>query len=498
MNAMVMQFAPLLATWMLLAALSTAVLALTATVVHQLVKGAVAHRLVWGVAMLTACALTFSQPWRRSAPTREVPTGLLVSESTASPAVAPPQPFLQRARMWVASTNNAISTSVRDIGVATAQQVRTASLPVQWALVLVWPLATVGLVGIGAYSYRRQSLALRSANTAHVGGERVHLSDAFGPAVFGVIEPRIVVPHWLQQRSTDEQRLVVLHEREHINAHDPLLLLGSSALVAMMPWNAAAWYLLSRLRLAIELDCDQRVLEAGTAPRPYGTLLIDLSAASSSSPLLTGAPAFSHRASHLERRLRTMTDRPTTHRTARRLAAASLAVLAIAGACGAELPTSAELEGMDVAAAEKRAFVAVPDLSAARYVVDGRVVSEAEAKSFQADRIASIDIRKRDNRSADVLITTQKDGANKMTASRIVVGSGPDTSKVVVGTTTLRAGKKPFDGLLFVDGVKTDPAAMSKINPNSIESVEVIKGAAAAQKYGAEGANGVIVITTKK
>lgn len=497
MNDMVTKLAPLLATWMLLAALSTAVLALAATAVHQLVKGAVAHRLVWGVAMLTACALTFSQPWRRSAPAREVPTGPLVSESTALPAVVPPQTPLQRARVWVANTNNAISASVRDIGVATAQRVRTASMPVQWALVLVWPLATVGLVGVGAYSYRRQSLALRDADTARVGGETVHLSEAFGPAVFGVIQPRIVVPHWLQQRSADEQRLVVLHERAHINAHDPLLLLGSSALVAIMPFNAAAWYLLSRLRLAIELDCDQRVLQAGTAPRPYGTLLIDLSAASSSSPLLTGAPAFSHRASHLERRLRTMTDRPTTHRTARRFAAASLAVLAIAGACGAELPTSAELEGMDVAAAEKRAFVAVPDLSAARYVVDGRVVSEAEAKSFQADRIASIDIRKRDNRSADVLITTQKDGA-KLTASRIVVGSGADTSNVVVGSTTLRAGKKPFDGLLFVDGVKTDPAAMSKINPNSIESVEVIKGAAAAQKYGAEGANGVIVITTKK
>lgn len=192
-----------------------------------------------------------------------------------------------------------------------------------------------------------------------------------------------------------------------------------------------------------------------------------------------------------------MTDRPTTHRTARRLAAASLAVLAIAGACGAELPTSAELEGMDVAAAEKRAFVAVPDLSTAHYVVDGKPVSEAEAKLIKADRIASIDIRKRDSRSADVLITTQGEGA-KLTASRIVVGSGPDTSNVVVGTTTLRAGKTPFDGLLFVDGVKTDPAAMSKINPNSIESVEVIKGAAAEQKYGTEGAKGVIVITTKK
>jgi TonB-dependent SusC/RagA subfamily outer membrane receptor len=75
-----------------------------------------------------------------------------------------------------------------------------------------------------------------------------------------------------------------------------------------------------------------------------------------------------------------------------------------------------------------------------------------------------------------------------------------DSSRTLLISDSVRLtpSKRPFDGLLFVDGVKTDPAAMSKINPNSIESVEVIKGAAAAQKYGAEGANGVIVITTKK
>ncbi|MDG2279292.1 MAG: TonB-dependent receptor plug domain-containing protein, partial [Flavicella sp.] len=40
--------------------------------------------------------------------------------------------------------------------------------------------------------------------------------------------------------------------------------------------------------------------------------------------------------------------------------------------------------------------------------------------------------------------------------------------------------------------------AMSMINPDDIESMSVLKGASAAALYGSQGANGVILITTKK
>ena len=41
-------------------------------------------------------------------------------------------------------------------------------------------------------------------------------------------------------------------------------------------------------------------------------------------------------------------------------------------------------------------------------------------------------------------------------------------------------------------------SALNNLNPNDIESIEVIKGPAAATLYGAEAANGVIQIITKK
>ncbi len=51
------------------------------------------------------------------------------------------------------------------------------------------------------------------------------------------------------------------------------------------------------------------------------------------------------------------------------------------------------------------------------------------------------------------------------------------------------------DPLVLVDGVPMD---MEQINPNTVESVTILKDAAAAAIYGARAANGVILITTKR
>ena len=48
----------------------------------------------------------------------------------------------------------------------------------------------------------------------------------------------------------------------------------------------------------------------------------------------------------------------------------------------------------------------------------------------------------------------------------------------------------------FSSGCVTDPIA--DINPEDIESMSVLTGAAAAALYGSEAANGAVIITTKK
>lgn len=49
--------------------------------------------------------------------------------------------------------------------------------------------------------------------------------------------------------------------------------------------------------------------------------------------------------------------------------------------------------------------------------------------------------------------------------------------------------------LFIVDGMRTD--GIEYLNPNDIESVEILKDAASAAIYGAEGGNGVVIVTTK-
>ena len=62
------------------------------------------------------------------------------------------------------------------------------------------------------------------------------------------------------------------------------------------------------------------------------------------------------------------------------------------------------------------------------------------------------------------------------------------------GTGTLNATKDP---LYIIDGVPTT-SGMHELNPNDIESMQILKDAASASIYGSRAANGVIIITTKK
>ena len=70
------------------------------------------------------------------------------------------------------------------------------------------------------------------------------------------------------------QSAVIAHEQSHLEAGDPQLFTFALALLVFMPWNLPLWWQLRRLRYAIEVDCDARVLEGGIDPAHYGETLI--------------------------------------------------------------------------------------------------------------------------------------------------------------------------------------------------------------------------------
>ena len=71
---------------------------------------------------------------------------------------------------------------------------------------------------------------------------------------------------------------------------------------------------------------------------------------------------------------------------------------------------------------------------------------------------------------------------------------GNDVSIVIRGRKSISASNGP---LIVWDGVPYD-GGISELNPNDIESIEVLKDASAAAIYGARGSNGVIIVTSKQ
>jgi hypothetical protein len=141
-----------------------------------------------------------------------------------------------------------------------------------------------------------------------VAGASVYIAPDIGPAVVGLLRPRIVVPTWLTEASASHQAMVIAHEQAHLAGHDPQVLTVALFLLVLMPWNLPLWWQLHRLRCAIEVDCDARVLERGLDTRQYGEMLIDVSQRPS---VYVGAvAAISESRSFLEERITIMVREP--------------------------------------------------------------------------------------------------------------------------------------------------------------------------------------------
>ncbi|MBC7674221.1 MAG: M56 family metallopeptidase, partial [Polaromonas sp.] len=368
--------------WIVYVLLLAGLVACAAAAVDDVLRrAAMPTRWVWVAALLATTVFT-AMSMRRTAPTFNPLVTAKMSVS-ALPTFSTRGGLLEtiaHARAWV--------------GGATARIVGAAhyglSASVQVSLIVAWVTTSAGMLAILFLVHRGMDRERRRWPLALLFDVSVRITPSEGPAVVGITTPEIVVPRWLLARSAEEQRLVVMHEREHITARDHLLLLGGLFIAALLPWHPVVWWAVSRLRLAIELDCDARVLHRGVQVRSYGNLLIDI--AGQCAGHRVGALALADQPSHLERRLLAMKNTKPRFTLVRTGSLAAIAMLAVAMACEARLPTSAEVEKMDVASWEK-AVVQAKQLDEAGaknvvYKVAGVVVSADKAHALSANHIA--------------------------------------------------------------------------------------------------------------
>lgn len=139
---------------------------------------------------------------------------------------------------------------------------------------------------------------------------------------------------------------------------------------------------------------------------------------------------------------------------------------------------------------------------------------EKKSLGYSATRVASDEV----NRAAPVNIMGGLQGKVAGVDISSTTGAPGGSSKVVLrGFSSISGSNQP---LFVVDGVPVNNSrpggssptgsvgdlrenydfgnAINDINPNDIESVNILKGTAASSLYGSRGANGVVVITTKK
>jgi bla regulator protein blaR1 len=286
-------------------------------------------RLLWGLGIIASLVI----PFTASRVSVQIPPATSVAGPAAPEQISAPRQtaVIDRARSaW----------SIPGTGQLPASQ------GVDTLLVTAWRAASIALAVVIIASAAHLSWRRRRWGRGHMAGTAIYLSEDSGPAVVGFFRPRIVVPRWLTHYPPGEQELVIAHEQCHLDANDARLLIVAVCLVICMPWNPVLWWQLRRLRLAIEIDCDARVLSLGYPVARYGETLIAVGERQSAGHAM-GMARFGSR-SFLERRIHTML------RTKTRYAPVWVTTLACLGA--GLVVCAAEVAPPQVGSADKTAY----------------------------------------------------------------------------------------------------------------------------------------------
>jgi TonB family protein len=332
-------------------------------------------------------------------------------------------------------------------------------------LMLLWGAASVLFLlrlGTGVFGLRRTRDAWRRGE---IDGTPVRLSANVGPAVIGLRSMEVVLPEWIVSLDAPLRALVLRHEEEHRRARDPYALFAAALAVAAMPWNVALWFQARRLRLAIEMDCDARVLRAHPTPERYGLLMLTIAQRRSLAPALF-APMLSEPTTQLERRILAMrTPSRLTRATLYGGSAIALAVVAFACSLQTDNPmaptTANKQKAGDSASSEfqvSKKAAPIPGNPAPRYpdlLRQARIEGEVLAQFIvNADGSVDMSTFKVLKTSHDLFTATVRNNLPQMRFSPaqvngrnvrqlmqmpftfgLVGGSAPDTSRGAVAVT---------------------------------------------------------------
>jgi TonB family protein len=159
---------------------------------------------------------------------------------------------------------------------------------------------------------------------------RVHFAPGLAqPVTFGVAPAIVLLPAALRDASAEQRTAVLCHELLHVRRRDWPWVLVEEAVLALLWFHPAVWWLVGELQLAREQVVDRLTIAATGARRAYMDALLSAADTPSAPPLLAGFL----RRRHLARRLVALAEEVVMSRA--RLAVGGVLMLGVLVGSGA-------------------------------------------------------------------------------------------------------------------------------------------------------------------
>lgn len=143
----------------------------------------------------------------------------------------------------------------------------------------------------------------------------------------------------------------------------------------------------------------------------------------------------------------------------------------------------------------------------AQEVLTTSYVEDSNSSDENEKVVTALGIKKDKNEIGTAYAVVKRDNLIKANSPNIIQSlTGKVSGLQIVKTSSglkiflrgTRSLKSNNEALIVIDGVVSSSDFLEALDPNSVESVSVLKGANGAALYGSQGSNGALLITTKK
>ncbi len=415
----------------------------------------------------------------------------------------------------------AVTTVERTIS-ETAYIVNSQS-PDIWTILFIVYLTGVFIVSSrNIMAYRKLRLLVK--NGTHAKKDNINIIESNHiKSPFSVLNYVLLNPQNLTKR---EKELILQHEIMHINQKHWLDLLCSECILLIQWFNPLSWFYVHLLKENHEFLADKAVIESGVSPAIYQAVLINQRF---QGQVFSFTSSFNdHKPINRLNMLRKEKSSPWKRVSA-------LAIIPVFGIFiwlsavpnyivqpieNTMIPIKRDgtpnkpqiivlgaKDSVKVELKEKAIFTNAEELQPL-YIIDG-IKSQEGIKNLSPDDIESISVLKdqtatdhfgNDARGGAILITTKKRRNTHISDSLVVTSNNLENKKGTISILpstkkTEKSDNLPDQLLILIDGKESSKKEIDSLDPNNIESVEVLKNNDATSAYGNRN---VIKITLKK